>query len=247
MSENKNAIVTVSNKNDFVMAADDLKRVMSEWNNYNPYITRPYGHGIFSKPVFKDDKTEEKPEEWIWVTGYKGTDRNMKCKNDYQFEIGAKFDMPEGAVIEECRSGFHFCAALENVFRYYPIRNGHRFFEVSALVRKCDCDAIVNDRPWQWSRTDKLAAKSIIFTKELTVEEVLTANRVNHSDWTEEEKTKAMEDGIDSVKNARRVGKLTALGYSSTESLKAVSKVEITADMDVEAVLKLALKNMSFF
>lgn len=40
---------------------------------------------------------------------------------------------------------------------------------------------------------------------------------------------------------------LTALGYSSTESLRAVSKVEITEDMDVEAVLKQALKNMAFF
>lgn len=39
---------------------------------------------------------------------------------------------------------------------------------------------------------------------------------------------------------------LTALGYSSSESLKAVSKVEITSEMDVEAVLKLALKYMSF-
>ena len=37
---------------------------------------------------------------------------------------------------------------------------------------------------------------------------------------------------------------LNALGYSSTESLKAVSKVDITDDMDVEDVLKLALKNM---
>lgn len=35
---------------------------------------------------------------------------------------------------------------------------------------------------------------------------------------------------------------LNALGYSSTESLKAVSKVDITEDMDVEDVLKLALK-----
>lgn len=35
---------------------------------------------------------------------------------------------------------------------------------------------------------------------------------------------------------------LTALGYSSTESLKAVSKVTITEDMDVEDVLKAALK-----
>lgn len=39
---------------------------------------------------------------------------------------------------------------------------------------------------------------------------------------------------------------LTALGYSSSESLKAVSRVEITPDMDVEEVLKQALKQMSF-
>lgn len=40
---------------------------------------------------------------------------------------------------------------------------------------------------------------------------------------------------------------LSALGYSSAESLKAVSKVDITDDMDVEDILKLALKNMSSF
>ena len=40
---------------------------------------------------------------------------------------------------------------------------------------------------------------------------------------------------------------LNALGYSSSESLKAVSKVEITEDMDVEDVLKAALKHMSIF
>ena len=40
---------------------------------------------------------------------------------------------------------------------------------------------------------------------------------------------------------------LNALGYSSTESLKAVSKVDITTEMDVEDVLKQALKHMSFF
>ena len=39
---------------------------------------------------------------------------------------------------------------------------------------------------------------------------------------------------------------LNALGYSSSESLKAVSRVEITPDMDVEDVLKQALKQMSF-
>ena len=40
---------------------------------------------------------------------------------------------------------------------------------------------------------------------------------------------------------------LNALGYSSSESLKAVSKIEITEEMDVEDVLKAALKHMSIF
>ena len=52
------------------------------------------------------------------------------------------------------------------------------------------------------------------------------------------------EPSISSAVKNDAVMALNALGYSSTESLKAVSKVEITDDMDVEDVLKLALKNM---
>ena len=51
-------------------------------------------------------------------------------------------------------------------------------------------------------------------------------------------------EGHNAVKNDAVLA-LNALGYSSTESLKAVSKVEITEGMDVEEVLKLALKHMS--
>ena len=36
---------------------------------------------------------------------------------------------------------------------------------------------------------------------------------------------------------------LTALGYSSSEALKALNKIAITEEMDVETLLKLALKN----
>lgn len=39
---------------------------------------------------------------------------------------------------------------------------------------------------------------------------------------------------------------LVALGYSSSEALKAISGIEITEDTDVEDVLKAALKNMAF-
>lgn len=50
--------------------------------------------------------------------------------------------------------------------------------------------------------------------------------------------------GANQVKNDAVLA-LTALGYSSTESMKAVSAVAITEEMDVEAVLKAALKHMS--
>ena len=39
---------------------------------------------------------------------------------------------------------------------------------------------------------------------------------------------------------------LTALGYSASEALSAVSKLEITEDMDTEDILKAALKQMAF-
>ena len=55
---------------------------------------------------------------------------------------------------------------------------------------------------------------------------------------------KAGKNDGNSVKNDAIMA-LSALGYSQTESLKAVSKVEITEGMDVEDVLKLALKHMA--
>lgn len=39
---------------------------------------------------------------------------------------------------------------------------------------------------------------------------------------------------------------LTALGYSASDALKAVRKADIQPDMDVETILKLALKQMAF-
>lgn len=66
-----------------------------------------------------------------------------------------------------------------------------------------------------------------------------------------EKKLENNADGVQKTLNSSTkndaVLALSALGYSSAESLKAVSKVDITDDMDVEDVLKLALKNMSSF
>mgnify|MGYP001141001573 FL=1 len=60
--------------------------------------------------------------------------------------------------------------------------------------------------------------------------------------------TAAKEAGNTVVKGAKQeaVQALVALGYSSSEALKAVSGVEISDETDTEEILKAALKQMAF-
>lgn len=60
-----------------------------------------------------------------------------------------------------------------------------------------------------------------------------------------EERASAPVSAANTVKN-EAVQALTALGYSSSEALSALAKVEISEDTDVETVLKAALKQMAF-
>lgn len=132
-----------------------------------------------TKELDKAIAPEAKPEEeWIWVEGYKGTDANMCCRG-YQYELGKQYDMPEGEKIEECESGFHLCLSLQDVFYYYGIGGGNRFFKVKALVCKTDKNSYRGSFKYgdEWYTTsgsrNKIVAKSIIFTSELTYDEIL--------------------------------------------------------------------------
>lgn len=160
-------------------------------------------------------------EEWIWVEGYKGTESDMKCR-DQQYEIGKTYVMPEGSDIKLCESGFHFCLGLIDVFSYYAIGRGRRYFKVKALVRKSDFENAAAPKTelkknsmfdyWAMAATtltsntmfvadkepeDKLTAKSIEFIRELTVDEIF-ANTYG-KDWSEEDKKLALEQGMDHV------------------------------------------------
>ena len=123
-------------------------------------------------------------DEWVWITGYKGTGKDMKCKNDFQYELGKTYVMPEGEAVAACESGFHMCMKLEDVYNYYRIGSGNRFFECRALVRKSDLEkygTVVSDLYASFYAyitrndviIDKLAAKSIELTRELSVDEIL--------------------------------------------------------------------------
>ena len=173
------------------------------------------------------------PEAWIWVKGYKGTDRNMICR-DQQYILGEQFDIPDGDAIAVCHHGIHFCKDLTGVFRFYDIGDGNRFFEVEALVRKSDLynpdnfSTIMNPydrrvdrvsyRSYRPYNDDKYVARSIRFIRELTPDEVFAKHHTHTmsdvKNWTEEEKLQAMATSINQVRSTSRITKLVDAGYS---------------------------------
>jgi hypothetical protein len=137
---------------------------------------------IFKKTKELNETITSAPEEeWIWVEGFKGTDKDMCCR-DYQYELGKQYDIPKGEKVALCESGFHFCLSLKDVFGYYKIGNGNRFFKVKARVRKTDNDKYghygYNGR--RYICYDKLAAKSIIFLSELTADEIFKDTEIEN-------------------------------------------------------------------
>ena len=117
---------------------------------------------------FNSVNTKIAEEKYVWIEGYKGTDKDMKC-NGYQYEFG-KIHVYEGTP-KLCEAGFHFCKQLDNVFHYYPIGNNHRYFKVRAKY-----NPKANPLPGLSSilfNSDKEVAIEIEFLEELDITETI--------------------------------------------------------------------------
>ncbi len=67
----------------------------------------------------------------IITKGVKGFDKDLKCYNDFQYEIGKEYETDKKPI--RCTSnGFHFCENPLDVFRYYS-PNESRFAEVEGF------------------------------------------------------------------------------------------------------------------
>lgn len=196
------------------------------------------------------------PEEWVWVEGYKGTDMNMRCKG-YQYELNKQYDMPQGEVIEECHSGFHLCLKLRDVFGYYNIGCGNRFFKVLALVRKSDQDKYGTSQfadagdglKYYVGDHNKLVAKSIMFISELPIDEILKGTEV--AKFSEQYKHLAIATDIENALKQYKIDTLIKDGYSMPfasyivkakkfEIAHAVgSQKDLSMDMRVLAIMEL--------
>lgn len=162
----------------------------------------------------------EKEEEWVWVDGYKGMDKDMLCHGGFQYELGYRYDMGEDEPVETCRSGFHLCLTLEDVFQYVPVGNGNRFFQVRALVRKSEADKYGET---EYGRTidgwitsshtiNKLAAKSIEIIRELPADEII--GYFGYSDWEDKYKMMALDIDINAAISNMHTDNLVELGYT---------------------------------
>ena len=198
------------------------------------------------------EKHEE--EEWIWVDGYKGTNSDMTASNDFKYKLIDMHSMDEDAKIEVCRSGFHFCRDLKDVFEYYKIGDGHRFFKVHALVRKKDyekygkTEMVSSLFGRHKERIGKLVAKKIILERELTLDEIFFEDK--YVDWTEDEKKLAVAEGCRPVRCNRKAKELVEVGYSepfakyisesesmTKKALAVASQPGLSMDMKVFAIM----------
>lgn len=191
------------------------------------------------------ETTPEPEEEWIWVEGYKGTDEYMRCR-DFQYELGVQYDMPEGQKIQECESGFHLCLYFRDVFDYYGVGCGNRFFKVKALVRKADRENYQIKS--FYSGLNKLAAKSIIFTSELTCDEILQYFDAVKN-LPENYKKLAIDVSIDYAIRQYRINTLIEDGYSELFAtyVTSIGKFEKAHALGSQNDLSMDVKVLSIF
>ena len=182
--------------------------------------TEPDMESKFNKNEEPKQETIDIKNTWVWVEGYKGTDRDMKCQG-FQYEIGKTYQMPREEV-DECHSGFHLCLNMHDVTDYYSIGSGNRYFKVRALVRLTDKNEYgkmpeydpddMYQRLFGRKARNKMAAAAIEFLEELTVDEILSDTIAK--DWDDKYKKLAIELGIEGAKHTRQIDILTGYGYS---------------------------------
>lgn len=189
---------------------DGMDYVSWAWIAPEPMILPPFGE--------KTEKTEAHDkgnEKWVWVTGYKGLDKDMKAYGGFQYEMDKLYIMPDGEPVKACRGGYHLCLNLEDLYTYKNIEKGNRYFECSALVRESDLKKYGGTESaglW-YDKNDKLAAKSIRLIRELSVDEIL-AHLDEAKEWPEDVKKIAIAENVTAARKEMKVVTMLDMGYA---------------------------------
>lgn len=180
--------------------------------------------------AFNDKSTAKENDGYIWVTGYKGTNQDMKCivitpgvytwndiKHIQQYELGQRVVMYGEPTT--CSRGFHFCPELKDVLKYYQYNFSNRYFAVTALVRERDYQKYLD------GREDKLAAKEIELVEEVSVPFDILCDKNGYFTYEEIQMNKEEYEAITVTKQytsprellkERFLGEMCELGFSNT-------------------------------
>ena len=196
-----------------------FSRKISSFGELGKRIKKEFKNAASAVTSVESSDNNKPAEEWIWVDGYKATDKDMKCRG-YQYKLNEVHDMPADVEIRDCESGFHLCKYLADVFDYYPTCNGNRYFKVKALVRKSDYTLygmVQRDRFGCALISNKLVSKSIIFISEVSKEELYEDMRGiyrNLEGLPDEYLQMAINTSIDDAVLNYHISILTSIGLS---------------------------------
>jgi hypothetical protein len=213
----------IDNRKSKMMEDFKMSTNMNAVDAFTYTIQQDIYKALASSPTvtLKTESTKSPEEDtWVWVTGYKGLDKDMKAHGDFQYEMGKQYVMNDGEDVRACHSGFHMCMNLTDVYNYRDIGSGNRYFECKALVRESDLKEygkpngnwIMDGIFMSTSMVDKLAGKAIELTRELTTDEIL-AHVEGIEEWSESVKEVAINKCLNEAKKEIKVITMTKMGY----------------------------------
>ena len=94
---------------------------------------------------------------------YKGTDKDMKCR-EFQYALGET--VKDDGAIRCGGKGFHSCEAPLDVLRYYPMRDGNRYFVAKA-------DGVIDRAK---NEDSKIASSELTLKTEISVKDLIKAH-----------------------------------------------------------------------
>ena len=115
------------------------------------------------------------------IKSYKGMDKDLKCRNGFQYELGKTYEQETATV---CGPGFHSCEAPLDVLRYFGLKNGNRYFETLA-------DGVIARRAGEDS---KIASSKLTIGAEIGLPGLIKA----HMEYTREKAESGTPGGDDS-------------------------------------------------
>ena len=141
---------------------------MGLFNKYLELLTFEDGQVLTDNDIKKIKNEIGKTKDgYVQVEGYKGMNQDMICDGGYSHAWTLRknikrYDMNVVAATDSdplaCKTGFHLCKYLHQVFGYYKFDFKNRFFKVLALVKYEDYQ--------NWN--EKIASKILIPIEEVT-------------------------------------------------------------------------------